>query len=322
MSKRKQKPTPTAPVRSNAPMPYFSISKNHEEQSADIYIFGDIAHNRGGLSRLLQASSDQSSYDLANQIAGIPEDWAITVHINSNGGELKEGLGIYNVLKSRDVTTICEGFAASAGSVIFCAGKTRIMQPASLLFIHQAQMSADGNADDFDKAANDLRIVTSAAVEAYKEAGITIDDEQLDAMLKAETWITPEEAVAYGFATQVSEPEEDEDGVIINDAMRSIMAAVKRPEAHELTIGPDEVELVAFPEATLAVLKAFTETAAEHGDLFALASKALQIIDGDPELLPKLKAVANLILATTPTPITPASVGNKGFFGLADKSRN
>ena len=317
MSKRKQTTTPAAPVRSNAPMPYFSIAKNPEEQSADIYIFGDIAHNRGGLSGLLQANSDQSSYDLANQVAGIPEDWAITVHINSNGGELKEGLGIYNVLKSRNVTTICEGFAASAGSVIFCAGKTRIMQPASLLFIHQAQMGAEGNADDFDKAANDLRIVTSAAVEAYKEAGITIDDDQLDAMLKAETWITPEEAVAYGFATQICEPEEDEDGVIINDAMRSIMAAVKRPAAEEHLLDvPNEVELVAVPEATLEVLKAFSETAADYGNIFALASKAIEIMNSDPELVSKLKAVASLVLATTPTPKTPASVENKGFFGF------
>lgn len=309
MSKRRRKTTPTAPA-SNAPMPYFSITKRPEEQAADIYIFGDIAHNRGGLSGLLQSRSDQSSYDLANQVAGIPEDWAITVHINSNGGELKEGLGIYNVLKSRDVTTICEGFAASAGSVIFCAGKTRIMQPASLLFIHQAQMATEGNSDDFQKAADDLRIVTSAAVEAYKEAGITIDDETLDAMLKAETWITPEEAVAYGFATQVSEPEDDEDDVIINDAMRSIMAAVKRPAPE------DEVELVSVPASTLEVLKAFSETAAEYGDLFALATKALDKINSDPELLPALKAAAALILATNPTPKTPASVGNKGFFGF------
>lgn len=328
MSKRRRHKTttPAAPVRSNAPMPYFSLARHPEEQSADIYIFGNIAHNRGGLSGLLQANSDQSSYDLANQVAGIPEDWAITVHINSNGGELKEGLGIYNVLKSRDVTTICEGFAASAGSVIFCAGKTRIMQPASLLFIHQAQMEAAGNADDFQKAADDLRIVTSAAVEAYKEAGITIDDDQLEAMLKAETWITPEEAVAYGFATQISEPDEDDpNDAIMNDAMHSIMAAVKRPAAPKILDESGDstgfkvfeyTDLVAVPEETLAVLQTFTETAAEYSDLFEMASTVLAAINNDPELLPKLKAAASLLLATTPAPKTPASVENKGFFGF------
>ena len=325
MSKRRRKTTQTtAPVRSDAPMPYFSLARNPEEQSADIYIFGNIAQNRGGLSGLLQANSDQSSYDLANQIANIPEDWAITVHINSNGGELKEGLGIYNVLKSRDVTTICEGFAASAGSVVFCAGRTRIMQPASLLFIHQAQMSADGNADDFQKAADDLRIVTSAAVEAYKECGITIDDDQLDAMLKAETWITPEEAVAYGFATQIAEADDEEDGAIMNDAMRSIMAAVKRPllpSFGNITLTGDSIRFsnAPVPEETLKALSSLQEVAAmirQHESLIGIIARTMEQIDSDPEFLPKLKAVASLILATNPAPKTPASVENKGFFGF------
>ena len=82
MDKKTQTPTAMTIPRNNAPMPYFSLARNVEEKTADIYIFGDIAHNRGGLSGLLQSSSDQSSYDLANQIAGIPEDYTITLHIN------------------------------------------------------------------------------------------------------------------------------------------------------------------------------------------------------------------------------------------------
>ena len=292
-------------------MPYFSLARHPEEHSADVYIFGNIAQRRGGLAGLLQSNSDQSSYDLANQIAGIPEDWAITVHINSNGGELKEGLGIYNVLKSRNVTTICEGFAASAGSVIFCAGKTRIMQPASLLFIHQASMSADGNADDFQKAAEDLRIVTSAAVEAYKEAGITIDDDRLDAMLKAETWITPEEAVAYGFATQISEPEEDEDGVIVNDAMYSIMAAVARPSNTKNSM---TYNLVLEDDGILDAMKDFTKAFNKHDELFTVAADVLNEIRKDPELIKKIKAGLNDFI--TPQPDATRTPINKGFFGF------
>lgn len=293
--------------RTNVPMPYFSLTWDVEEKTADIYIFGDIVHNRGGFSGLLQANSDQSSYDLANQIAGIPEDYAITVHINSNGGELKEGLGIYNVLKSRTVTTICEGFAASAGSVIFCAGKTRIMQPASLLFIHQASVMAEGNADDFAKMSDDLRVITNAAVEAYKESGIIVSDEELMAMLRAETWITPEEAVAYGFATQIAEPDDEDDGVIKNDAMRSIMAAVKREEA---------AERMAVPTSMIEEMKAFSEMRREFSDLFALMQKAAAAMETDPELVPKLKAVSEIIIATNTTPRSLAGVEHKGFFGL------
>lgn len=256
-----------AAVKNNAPVPYFSISRNEEEKSADIYIFGDITQRKGGIAGIFQPSSDQSSYDLANQVKGIPEDWEITVHVNSNGGELKEGLGIYNTLKTRNVTTICEGFAASAGSVIFCAGAKRLMQPASLLFIHQAQMSANGNADDHQKAAEDLRIVTEAAVNAYKECGVKVDDEALMRMLRAETWITPEEAVTYGFATGICEQETDE--VITNDAMRAVMAAVGKTARDPTT---DE----------------------RHERVFDIAEKIIDAMgDNLDAVIPKIKAYAD-----------------------------
>lgn len=302
MNKKTQ--TQTAVQRNNAPMPYFSLARNVEEKTADIYIFGDIAHNRGGLSGLLQANSDQSSYDLANQIAGIPEDYSITVHINSNGGELKEGLGIYNVLKSRNVTTICEGFAASAGSVIFCAGKSRIMQPASLLFIHQASMAAEGNADDFEKASDDLRVVTSAAVEAYKESGIVVDDEKLMEMLRAETWITPEEAVAYGFATQIAESEKEEDGIVRNDAMRSIMAAVRRERGTEPVMVPP------------SVLEGFSAAIDRFGGFFDLVEKVEAAVRREPEFVRKLEAAADMLLVDGPEPGFPEEAEHKGFFNL------
>lgn len=279
-----------------APIPYFSLARHPEEHSADIYIFGNIAQNQGGLAGLFQSSSDQSSYDLANQVASIPEDWAITVHINSNGGELKEGLGIYNVLKSRNVTTICEGFAASAGSVIFCAGKTRIMQPASLLFIHQASMDASGNADDFQKASEDLRIVTAAAVAAYKECGVSIDDDVLDALLKAETWITPEDAVRMGFATEIADVEEDEEGVIINDAMHSIMAAVTRPDLND---------------EAFEVMKSFSDTMDSYAGLMEKLELIVDKINADPGLLSRIDAAMQLIIGTERKLVT-----KKGFFGF------
>lgn len=295
-----QKMTP----KSSAPMPYFSLRVNHDVKMADIYIFGNIAQRRGGLGGLFQASSDQSSYDLANQVSNIPKDYLITVHINSNGGELKEGLGIYNVLKEREVTTICEGFAASAGSVIFCAGKTRIMQPASLLFIHQASMSAAGNADELAKASEDLKIVTAAAVAAYKECGITVSDDDLYAMLKAETWITPEDAVKMGFATQIATSQEEDDE-IQNDAMASIMAAVSEPP-----------KMIEVPESILETMKVFCETSREYTAIFELAGKALDVMNKDPEMVHKLKAAAEMLLATNPTPKSPAQVEHKGFFGF------
>ena len=105
--------------------PYFYTTVNRNKdtgiiESADIYIFGDIKEMEDGFEALFESPADTSSYELAVQISNIPMDAQINVHINSYGGEVKEGLAIYNVLKSRNnVTTICEGFAASAASLIF-----------------------------------------------------------------------------------------------------------------------------------------------------------------------------------------------------------
>ncbi len=199
---------------------YYTLEYRPEEKAADIYIFGAIT------SWAWEELGEMSSYGLVKQLKEIPEDAAITVHINSNGGEVKEGLGIYNALKGRNVTTVCEGFAASAASVVFCAGKTRIMQPASLLFIHQALMATIGNADELEKDAQDLRKITEAIVNSYKEAGVSLSDDEIMDLLRAETWIAPDEALDMGFATQISD-EEPEEGAYTNDAMQSIMNAVK-----------------------------------------------------------------------------------------------
>lgn len=270
--------------------PYFTMKKT--EDSADIYIFGDIVPWKWD-------DSDTTSYDLATQIKALPEDAAITIHINSNGGDLKEGLGIYNVLKGRNVTTICEGFAASSASVIFCAGSKRVMNAASLLFIHNASMMAWGTADEMEKAADDLRIITDAAKAAYREAGVNVSDVELDRMMDEETWITPADAVNWGFATEIAEA--DQNG-IRNDAMQAIMrAVVPQDERKEDDAAISMRELVDRLTAAVSALEShtITNTADPENEAEAEAPAA------DPEEE-----------ATTPTP-APAQVENKGFFGFS-----
>ena len=264
-------------------IPYFSLVKSEEHKSADIIVFGDIVSKGFELwDKLFPA--DVNSYDLVAQLNDIPEDYDITVHINSNGGEGKEGLAIYNALKTRNVTTVCEGFAASAASLVFMAGKRRVMNAASLLFIHQAIVSAYGNPDELEKVASDLRTITEAAANAYKEGGVNISDEELTKMLKAESWIKAEDALEMGFATEIAEAEETEDGVVTNNAMQSIIAAVTKKPANFGQIG---VEIDTTP------LEAIVE---EFG------AKVDQL---------------KTIMQQTPTP-TPAAGDNKknGFFNF------
>lgn len=175
---------------------YFSVQQ--AEKKADIYIFGDITSWEW-------LESDVSSYTLARAIQVMDAD-EITVHINSYGGEVAEGLAIHNSLKNSGakIRTVCDGFACSAASVVFMAGDERIMNPASLLMVHNAWSSASGNAAELRKAADDLDVISKTSAEAYK-ARVNISEEELTALLDNETWIAPEDAVAWGFATEILE---------------------------------------------------------------------------------------------------------------------
>lgn len=180
---------------------YFSMVS--AGRKADIYIFGDITSWEC-------LESDVSSYTLARAVQDLDVD-EIAVHINSYGGEVAEGLAIYNSLKNHParVRTVCDGFACSAASVVFMAGDDRVMNPASLLMVHNAWSFASGSAKELRKAADDLDVITSASVEAYK-ARVSLSDEALTELLDNETWITPADAVAWGFATEVLEEEDAE----------------------------------------------------------------------------------------------------------------
>jgi len=259
----------------NLVTPYASLAVSEERRAADIVIFGDITSAATGWWSDYYPE-DVSAYSLVEQLGGIPEDYEITVHINSNGGEVKEGLAIYNALKARNVTT-----------VIFMAGKRRIMNAASLLFIHQAIVYAEGNPDELEKIAGDLRTITSAAVAAYKEGGVTLSDAELDAKMKAETWITAEDALEWGFATQIATVEVEE-GTVTNDAMASVIKAVTRKAP------------------VLGTIEASIDTA-------PLAA----IVD---RLEDKLEALDALLKSTKPEP-NPAGVENKPFFNFGRKAK-
>lgn len=181
---------------------YFSLVKSQNE--ATINIYGDIT------SWAWEELGEVSAYNLSRQLEELQDVSAIHVHISSYGGEVKEGLAIYNALRAHKakVITYCDSFACSIASVIFMAGDERIMNAASLLMVHNAWTFAEGNAAELRKQADDLEVITSASVEAYK-ARATISEKEIRKLMDNETWITPAKAVEYGFATGIVEEKTD-----------------------------------------------------------------------------------------------------------------
>ena len=183
---------------------YYMLETNDADKSTELYIFGDI-------TSYPWYEDDVSAYGLVKQLQDMDADH-IKVHINSYGGEVKEGLAIYNALKDSKmkVTTICDGFACSAASVVFMAGDERIIKEASLLMIHNAWTFVQGDSNALRKQADDLEKITQASVNAYKSKA-TISEDEIKELMNNETWITAKEAVEYGFATKTEI--EDERGI-------------------------------------------------------------------------------------------------------------
>lgn len=169
-----------------------------KEDNAELFIYGDIASDGYKWS-----DSDVSASDIVNKLQGVNAK-SIDVYINSYGGEVAQGLAIYNALKRHKakVTTYVDGFACSIASVIAMAGDVRKMYDNSLLMIHHAWTIAQGNAADLEKAAEDLKTISEASKKAYMEV-VNITEAELDAMLDGETWITADKAVEMGFATEI-----------------------------------------------------------------------------------------------------------------------
>lgn len=174
---------------------YYSLEKVGSE--ANINIYGDI-------TSYPYFESDVSASNLSKQLGEMKDVSKINVFINSYGGEVAEGLAIYNALKRHEakVVTYCDGFAASIASVIFMAGDERVMNEASLLMIHNAWTCATGNAEELRKQADDLEKITQSSVGVYK-AHSSLSEEEIKVLMDKESWISPTEAIEYGFATAI-----------------------------------------------------------------------------------------------------------------------
>lgn len=191
---------------------YYALEENGD--TADLYIFGEIT----SWGQCYDSDPVRSAYNIVNELKKASSN-NINVHINSMGGDVREGLAIYNTLKNsgKNVTTYCDGFACSAASVVFMAGSERVMSRETLLMIHNAWTVSVGNADGLRKDADDLDKINETMSNAYLE-GTNISKEDLKALMDNETWITSDEAMQYGFATKI---------IGDDDAKASAMASIK-----------------------------------------------------------------------------------------------
>lgn len=150
----------------------------------------------------------------------------VTVNINSPGGDMFEGLAIYNLLREYEgkVTVKVLGLAASAASIIAMAGDEVQIGRGAFLMIHNCWVYAMGNRHDLAQVAADMEPFDKAMNDIYG-ARTGLSAEAIEAMMNAETYIGGSDAVEKGFADRLLSADE------IADDNDSPAAALRKLDA-------------------------------------------------------------------------------------------
>ena len=172
---------------------WYNIKAEASSKSADVYIFDEI----GTFGLTAQSFIEEiKSY----------KDTPMSLHINCVGGDVFEGMAIYNVLKKRTAktTVYIEGIAASMGSVIALAGDEVIMAENSLFMIHNAWGGAMGEATEIRKTAALLDKISGEIADIYTKK-TNLPYNRVKEMMDEETWLSADEAYNLGFIDSISD---------------------------------------------------------------------------------------------------------------------
>ena len=180
------------------PAKWFSIRAAKTEEPVEILIYDQIGEDWFG-------GDGVSAKDFAEELKNIPETKAILVSINSPGGNVWDGLAIYNQLKRRKkyVTVRVDGIAASIASIIAMAGNSIEMPENSMMMIHEASGLAMGDAQAMLEMADRLEKHSDLLAGIYADK-TGRSREAMRALMRDETWMDGRQAHALGFADKTT----------------------------------------------------------------------------------------------------------------------
>ena len=129
----------------------------------------------------------------------------VTIHLDSEGGVVSEGLAMYNAIMQHDgeVTIHIDTLAASIATVVCCAADRVVINSNAKFMLHRCWTTAMGNCKDFRSTADIMEMMDKDIAATYVER-TGKDEADVIAMMDAETWLTSDEALAHGFVHEVS----------------------------------------------------------------------------------------------------------------------
>ena len=174
------------------------VVKNAKEKTADIWLYGDI-----GMGWFEGFTAKQ----FADEIKKLGKVDILNLYVNSPGGDVFDGVAIYNILLRNRAKVIVEidALAASIASVIAMAGDEIRMAENALMMVHNPWGMVIGDVGDFAKAIDDLnKVKENSIMPAYqKQSGM--EEKKIAELMDNETWMSAAEAKEYGFIDEISE---------------------------------------------------------------------------------------------------------------------
>ena len=140
-------------------------------------------------------------------LSALPDGAPIDLRLNSPGGSVFDAVAIYNALKrhSGEITVWIDGIAASAASYIAMAGDEIVMPENAFLMIHDPSGLVMGTSAEMREMAETMDKIAGSMIRGY--AGRSgRSEEEIAALMAAETWFDAEAAIAAGLATRMAEP--------------------------------------------------------------------------------------------------------------------
>ena len=234
----------------------------------------------------------------------------LVVEINSVGGDVMAGLGIYNMLRSwakdgKTVTTRVTGVAASIASIIALAGDKREMPKNTFAMVHQASTFAVGTADDMRDAADTLDKVDGSLRGIYMDR-MGVDEAKAKEIMAKDTYLTADECLDLGFATALIEDIKatakfDLARAALPDNVAAIFKAEADPE--------QKPEVPNTPVAKQIEALANTAGLQAHAATFAVACTSLE--EAKTRITAATEIVALCAVAKRPDDAAPAIRANK-----------
>jgi ATP-dependent Clp protease, protease subunit len=239
------------------------------KELAEISILGDI-----GKSWFSDGVTDAEFMKEFNTVKDAKE---IKIYINSYGGDVFQGIAIYNIIapEREKVSITILGVAASAASIIALAGLPPKMGSGAFFMIHNVMSGIYGNATELRKKADALDKVSDSLVNIYVERS-SLSKEAIQSAMDEETWYSADEAIKAGFAEGQEEIEEEIEEMAASYDMR--MYAYKH--LPEKLRGSVENKVPATKREFEDFLR---DSGYSRSQAVGIAAHGFELIQGEPE---------------------------------------